>query len=135
MFATTLTLAVLSCLSLTITAYPTTSKRGLPGAFYICTAENFSDNCRWVPPDNNCHIAGMGFVRPQSIGPDEGGYCLLYKDWDCNGEIILKIRFPGIGEGLAPFQGIQCYPDGRGPIVNGAPVGAPGSPFQVPTLP
>ncbi|KAF2020348.1 hypothetical protein BU24DRAFT_127 [Aaosphaeria arxii CBS 175.79] len=84
------------------------SKRGLPGAVYICTDPNFRGDCGWVAPSQECRIAGTGLQAPESIGPDPGGFCVLYADAACKGNQIATLRFPGIGSGVPAFSAIRC---------------------------
>ncbi|KAI4651137.1 uncharacterized protein J4E79_009336 [Alternaria viburni] len=71
-------------------------KVGRPGGVYICPGPNFTPSatqtCKWWPPpaaaDETVCISyqkeiGHALSRPQSIGPDPGGYCLLYQEPDC----------------------------------------------------
>lgn len=71
-------------------------KVGRPGGVYICPGPNFTptatQQCKWWPPpaaaDETVCISykkelGLDLSRPQSIGPDPGGYCLLYQEPDC----------------------------------------------------
>jgi len=71
-------------------------KVGRPGGVYICPGPNFTPSatqtCKWWPPpaaaDETVCISyqkeiGLALSRPQSIGPDPGGYCLLYQEPDC----------------------------------------------------
>jgi hypothetical protein len=102
-----------------ITAAPSSlAKRGLPGAVYICTDQNFSGNCAWQLPSSQCRIAGTGKFAPESIGPDPGGFCVLYFGSSCEGFQARVIRFPGISSGLPPFKSLKCFKDGQ-KITNG----------------
>lgn len=97
------------------TALPNLQRRGLPGAVYTCTSPYFTGDCQWTRPDDRCIIAGMGAQAIQSIGPDPGGYCFLYKRSDCvesAGDTIVK--FPGLSApGSVPkfpdVQSLRCY--------------------------
>lgn len=83
-------------------ALPNLQRRGLPGAVYTCTAENFSGDCGWSLPTTNCRIANA-----QSIGPDSGGYCTLYKNFDCT-DSVRTLRFPGVSAGLPKYMSFKC---------------------------
>ena len=66
---------------------------GVPGGVYICPRAYFKPHiynsgttpCKWLPPDESkCHSWGEDVsARPQSIGPDPGGYCQFYTDAEC----------------------------------------------------
>ncbi|XPS94281.1 hypothetical protein M3J09_003604 [Ascochyta lentis] len=83
-------------------ALPNLQRRGLPGAVYTCTGEQFSQDCGWSLPTTNCRIANA-----KSIGPDPGGYCTLYKNFDCT-ESVRTLRFPGAGSGLPEYMSFKC---------------------------
>jgi hypothetical protein len=92
------------------TAAPTPlAKRGLPGAVYICTDQNFSGDCAWQMPSTQCRIPGTGDLAPESIGPDPGGFCITYVSSTCTGDQVSVIRFPGISSGLPGFGGLKCF--------------------------
>lgn len=60
-------------------------KPGNPGAVYTCSGPNFSGNCIYGMPDDAC----FKLTEPlKSIGPDMGGYCVIFDDSECNGNII-----------------------------------------------
>lgn len=94
-------------------------RRGLPGAVYICTDKNFQGTCGWNTPSENCRIPGTGNNAPESIGPDPGGFCILYSEADCSGTQIRTIRFPGESSALPEFEGLKCFADGDQGSVNG----------------
>ncbi|KAF1934284.1 uncharacterized protein M421DRAFT_415321 [Didymella exigua CBS 183.55] len=83
-------------------ALPNLQRRGLPGAVYTCTGENFSGDCGWSLPTTNCRIA-----TAKSIGPDPGGYCTLYKKFDCTMS-VRTLRFPGVSTGLPDYMSFRC---------------------------
>ncbi|KAF3040341.1 hypothetical protein E8E12_008877 [Didymella heteroderae] len=83
-------------------ALPNLQRRGLPGAVYTCADENFSGDCGWSLPSTNCRIA-----TAKSIGPDPGGYCTLYKKFDCT-ESVRTLRFPGVSSGLPAYMSFKC---------------------------
>lgn len=83
-------------------AFPNLQKRGLPGAVYTCTGENFSGDCGWSLPTTNCRIANA-----KSIGPDPGGYCTLYKKFDCT-DSVRTLRFPGASSALPEYMSFKC---------------------------
>ena len=93
-------------------------KRGLPGAVYICNDSDFKGDCSWIEPADaeKCHIAGTGNEAPLSIGPDPGGYCVLYEKSDCTGREIVTLKFPGYSASQVPsFGGLKCFVgDGAG---------------------
>lgn len=83
-------------------ALPSLQRRGLPGAVYTCSSENFSGSCGWSLPTTNCRIASA-----QSIGPDPGGYCTLYKNFDCT-DSVRTLRFPGASSSLPKYMSFKC---------------------------
>ncbi|KAF2476642.1 uncharacterized protein BDR25DRAFT_375650 [Lindgomyces ingoldianus] len=110
--------------------FPIIHKRGLPGAVYICTERNFAGECGWVMPSTNCHIPGTGDDTPRSIGPDPGGFCILYEKATCKGNQVLTLRFPGADSAIPEFGGMKCFANGVGNMTQnlaGAASGAPGS--------
>ncbi|KAK7189331.1 hypothetical protein DPSP01_012372 [Paraphaeosphaeria sporulosa] len=92
-------------------------KRGLPGAVYICTSDNFRGDCAWTAPNNRCHIAGTGNNSARSIGPDEDGFCVLFEKATCTGTQVKTLRFPGQASNMPTFMSLKCFSDGNG---NGA---------------
>lgn len=110
------------------TASPTSlARRGLPGAVYICTDQNFSGDCAWQMPSTQCRIPGTGKFAPESIGPDPEGFSVLYTSSSCTGDQVKVVRFPGISSGLPVFGGLKCFKDSikttnnrlAGPVVVG----------------
>jgi hypothetical protein len=89
----------------TTEALPNLYRRGLPGAVYTCTGNNFAGHCAWSSPTSNCRIASA-----VSIGPDPGGQCTLYSKFDCTGE-VKTLRFPGVGSNLPKYQSFMCKKD------------------------
>ena len=83
-------------------ALPNLQRRGLPGAVYTCSGENFSGSCGWSLPNTNCRIA-----TAKSIGPDPGGYCTLYKNFDCT-DSVRTLRFPGASSNLPEYMAFKC---------------------------
>ncbi|KAF2110443.1 hypothetical protein BDV96DRAFT_500975 [Lophiotrema nucula] len=103
-------------------------KRGLPGAVYTCTDQNFSGDCGWIRPSTDCHIAGTGNFALESIGPDPGGYCILYQNMKCDGTQVKNLQFPGLSSGIPTFGSLACYAYGTGPGAQNAASG--GSPID-----
>lgn len=89
-------------------------RRGLPGAVYVCTDQNFRGDCSWIMPSTRCHIPGTANQAPESIGPDPGGFCILFQKADCTGNQIQTLRYPGLGSGIPTFGALKCYADGSG---------------------
>lgn len=91
MHLTTLTTTILPFIGLTTAnpLLPLTNlaclKGGNPGAVFYCTDRNFKGDCTYRKPDTSCFAPA---VSPQSIGPDQGGYCMMYEDRECKGSII-----------------------------------------------
>ena len=109
----------------TISASPTTrhlSRRGLPGAYYTCTNPNFAGECSWTQPNTECHIQGSP-AGIESLGPDEGTICTLYTGFDCKGQAIKDVHFPGIATGLPEFGSFNCS-NASGPRKTGFDVAA-----------
>ena len=77
---------------------------GLPGGVFICPRPDFQPHvyktgvklCEWLPPDESkCHTWGEDVsARPQSIGPDPGGYCQFYTDSECKVVAIIVKEDP-----------------------------------------
>ena len=63
-------------------------------------------------PSNECRIPGTGDGAPESIGPDPGGFCILYEKATCEGDQVATLRFPGLGSGLPTFGGLKCFANG-----------------------
>jgi hypothetical protein len=64
--------------------------KGLPGGFWFCNQPNWEGQCKWIPPFEGCMTLAFNSLdeRPNSIGPDWGGYCILYRDQGCIGDIV-----------------------------------------------
>ncbi|KAJ4293212.1 hypothetical protein N0V90_008494 [Kalmusia sp. IMI 367209] len=86
-------------------------RRGLPGAVYICTKDNFRGDCAWTAPNDQCHIVGTGDNSPRSIGPDENGSCVLFEKATCTGNQVKSIRYPGLASNIPTFMSLKCYAD------------------------
>jgi len=97
-------------------------KRGLPGAVYICTDQNFRGDCSWIAPNPECHITGTGEFGPESIGPDPDGHCILFERATCTGNEIETLRFPGRAMGMPAFMGLKCFADAQGATGNSSMV-------------
>jgi hypothetical protein len=97
-------------------------KRGLPGAVYICTDQNFRGDCSWIAPNSQCHIIGTGEFGPESIGPDPDGHCILFEKATCTGNQIETLKFPGRATGMPAFMGLMCFADVQGPTGNSSTV-------------
>jgi hypothetical protein len=93
-------------------------RRGLPGAVYICTDQNFRGDCSWIAPNNDCHIIGTGEFAPESIGPDPDGFCIFYEKATCTGRQIETIRYPGRASEMPAFMGLKCFADGQAAAAN-----------------
>ncbi|KAJ4357303.1 uncharacterized protein N0V89_001878 [Didymosphaeria variabile] len=90
------------------------NRRGLPGAVYICTGDNFRGSCAWTAPSTQCHIAGTGDDSPRSIGPDENGSCILFENAQCTGNQVKTLRFPGQATNMPTFMSLKCSSDSNG---------------------
>lgn len=102
-------------------------KRGLPGAVYICTGDNFRGDCAWTAPNTRCHIAGTGNNSARSIGPDENGFCILFEKATCTGTQVKTVRFPGQSSNMPAFQSIKCFSDGNGARANATTLASGGA--------
>ncbi|KAG9196845.1 hypothetical protein G6514_003819 [Epicoccum nigrum] len=58
---------------------------GNPGAVYTCSGPNFSGNCNYRMPNDVCFTLTE---KLQSIGPDMGGYYVIFDDSKCEGNLI-----------------------------------------------
>ena len=96
------------------TALPGLNRRGLAGAVYTCTEDNFRGNCQWSAPTNQCRQPGPAKYNLglKSLGPDPGTTCTLYEKFDCSGTGMKTIRFPGLSANMPDFQAFRCAPDG-----------------------
>ncbi|KAH7406164.1 hypothetical protein DE146DRAFT_435578 [Phaeosphaeria sp. MPI-PUGE-AT-0046c] len=99
---------VLLALVSSATARPKLQRRGLPGAVYTCDSSDFRGNCQWNPPADRCFIQGPAGSGVVSMGPDPDGSCILYSKFDCTGDEVRTIRFPGIAGGLPNFAAFKC---------------------------
>jgi hypothetical protein len=74
------------------------AQAGTPGGVYLCPYPNFqqgtkctpNQTCTWHAPKTppECiNVANLA-APPRSIGPDKGGYCVLYADKDCQGKVV-----------------------------------------------
>jgi hypothetical protein len=99
---------VLLALVSSVTARPNLLRRGLPGAIYTCDKQDFRGNCQWSAPSDRCIIQGPAGSGVVSIGPDPDGSCILYEKFDCTGNEIQTVRFPGIAVGIPTFAAFKC---------------------------
>ena len=105
---------LLLTLSTQISAQPHLQRRGLPGAVYTCTDNDFRGNCQWTAPTTRCHQQGplnLG-IGIESLGPDPSTSCILYEKFDCTGTEIQTVRYPGISSNLPKFGAFRCTVDG-----------------------
>jgi hypothetical protein len=67
-----------------------TDREGLPGGLWLCNQPNWKGNCTWYPPFNECRTLATSNLdeRPNSAGPDWGGYCVFFQHEDCRGDIV-----------------------------------------------
>ncbi|KAF1844525.1 uncharacterized protein K460DRAFT_404820 [Cucurbitaria berberidis CBS 394.84] len=97
-----------------VAADPCPANMGLPGGVYICSDKNFTGQCTWMPPRPACRYFD-GF-HPTSIGPDPGGYCLLWRNHTCEGEAI--------SFWFGKVQAEKLYCPGSGDVPRGVQVGS-----------
>jgi hypothetical protein len=93
-------------------------KPGKPGAVYYCSNTNFGGDCIYRPANDDCFAPPSA---PMSIGPDKGGYCVLFEDCECKGSIINydaanqgvnRVTCPGIkswAEGMVKVGSMRCH--------------------------
>lgn len=93
---------------------------GIPGGLYACQLSGFKGLCGYFGPEKvkNCTQVTLGFpngpilIKPLSLGPDEGGYCDIFRGNRCNDQTFLKhIVYPGISyhTGALGWESVQCY--------------------------
>lgn len=104
---------VLIAVLCTASAQPSLQRRGLPGAVYTCTEENFRGDCQWSSPTNKCRLPGPASLDSgiKSLGPDPGGFCTLYEKFDCTGQEIQTLQFPGLSAQIPKFGAFRCSTD------------------------
>jgi hypothetical protein len=74
------------------------TKVGRPGGVYVCPGPNFTpsatEQCKWhAPPAPGLSVC-ITFAEPlpQSIGPDPGGYCILFMEKGCkNAQAVVQV--------------------------------------------
>jgi hypothetical protein len=68
----------------------TQCKPGNPGSVYYCSNPNFTGDCAYRLANDDCFVPSGGSMNgtPMSIGPDKGGYCVMFEDRECKGSII-----------------------------------------------
>ncbi|KAF1841568.1 uncharacterized protein K460DRAFT_318680 [Cucurbitaria berberidis CBS 394.84] len=110
---TTSIFIVLLAFSTSASARPNIERRGLPGAVYTCTRADFRGDCQWTAPTTQCRQQGptsLG-LGLESFGPDPSTSCILYEKFDCTGNQVQTVRFPGISSGLPQFGAFRCSPE------------------------
>ncbi|KAH6615135.1 hypothetical protein C7974DRAFT_59856 [Boeremia exigua] len=119
---TTLPFLIVPLTTAAILPFPsfTCSKSGNPGAVYYCRTRNFNNavagDCIYHLPDpkNACFTTPFAV---QSIGPDKGGYCVLFEDKECLGSVITledinRVVCPGVKKwpsNLPKAGSMACY--------------------------
>jgi hypothetical protein len=94
---------------------PALHKRGIAGAVYICTDANFLGDCGWIgDATTKCSISGTGSDKPESVGPDPGGFCILYVNQACTGKEIQRLSFPGQASNVPEFGSMKCFVGNEG---------------------
>lgn len=68
-------------------------KPGNPGAVYTCTGPHFRGTCSYRLPNDEYFVPD---TAPQSIEPDKGGYCVLFEDRECKGDMVRDGKADGI---------------------------------------
>lgn len=123
-----ITITLILTLFHVVSGMPHLQRRGLPGAVYICDEPNFRGNCQWSEPTTRCAQQGPDGKGVESLGPDPGGFCTLYEKFDCTGNQIQTLRFPGAQSNLPTFGSFRCFRDatrvrtvGQGSKAGGAP--------------
>ena len=93
---------------------------GTPGGLYACQFENFGGTCFYNRPETlkGCSLLLIGnpnnpvAYKPQSLGPDQGGYCDVFKGRVCNDQTRVKrIDYPGARKltDFPDWDTIRCY--------------------------
>ncbi|KZM25156.1 hypothetical protein ST47_g3705 [Ascochyta rabiei] len=60
-------------------------RSGIPGAVYVCSNAHFTGDCMYHAVSGECFAPPSA---PMSIGPDQGGHCVVFEGRECEGEII-----------------------------------------------
>jgi hypothetical protein len=75
------------------------AKFGRPGGVYVCPGPNFTpsakEQCKWHPPPAPGLSVCLSFDMPlpQSVGPEPGGYCILFTQKGCkDGMTVLNVE-------------------------------------------
>ncbi|KAF3935502.1 hypothetical protein ABW19_dt0200625 [Dactylella cylindrospora] len=84
------------------------AKRQLGGVFY-CNGLNFSGSQCWysVLYKNECRNIGNLVIL--SIGPDQGTWCILYYNENCQNQATPAIGYPGGNLGAAVYRSLHCW--------------------------
>lgn len=96
---------------------PLAPRIGVPGGLYLCAGPRWTQCQAWMPPveAGRCHELAAGSVVG-SLGPDPGGYCVLYWGYGCEAKTAFKVVvFPGVAEKLERFASWRCGV-GAGPV-------------------
>ncbi|KAH6681781.1 hypothetical protein B0J14DRAFT_557190 [Halenospora varia] len=91
-FATTVTLSMALAAPPPVTELEARSNSGL----YLCTGPGFSGHCtHFTRPFGQCANLDTDFAgKVTSIGPDQGNWCTMYRDFNCRGA-ELQQYYPG----------------------------------------
>lgn len=106
-----LTTAALLPLNINHIDPPCSLESGTPGAVYLCRTMNFNaevaGDCVYIDPSSSSFSSSWSSSTPfissmrtcipapfkiQSIGPDAGGYCVVYEDAECRGSVISAVE-------------------------------------------
>ncbi|KAF2823281.1 hypothetical protein CC86DRAFT_457694 [Ophiobolus disseminans] len=105
---------ILFALLSSVSARPSLQRRGLPGGVFTCTGIDFSGNCQWIAPTDDCHDDGVVVGQANgimSLGPDEDGSCTTYDKPGCKGNVIQEFVFPGLKDIGLDFASFNCKAD------------------------
>ncbi|KAL6703969.1 hypothetical protein ACN47E_008907 [Coniothyrium glycines] len=96
-------LTALILLTASVFAAPMPQEAPAPTAIthlYICTDSPFKGQCTnlWLPVSKCQNLDATYAHQVSSAGPDEGTFCTLYSNNDCDGEkgLTLPFTYPGI---------------------------------------
>lgn len=91
---------------------------------YVCTDANWAGLCEnvWFQDETCQTFPGELQNDISSVGPPQGYYCYLYTDYDCTGDNLSSVTYPGIydlGDGNTGYNdrlnSFKCWPTYTGP--------------------
>ncbi|GJE87356.1 hypothetical protein PsYK624_034390 [Phanerochaete sordida] len=92
----TLAISVLA----TALAVAATPVKRWDNALYVCSDANWSGTCENVGFNNEECIVFPGELQNDitSVGPPQGYYCYLYRNYSCTGDNLSSVVYPGISD-------------------------------------